>query len=241
MCEERLDDARHRNHAAHNGTESGVILEETGAVLLLRHANGSQLILEVHSWRRATEEGRTVQQLVVLCHAVLVVLTHSAIQRHRLHRNQLQEIRDVVDLYSHNSTQHTTCILVLRIVVQRVRHQRTLSERQRVDHVRTVEGGEIFLTVEVCVLYVTQPTQTDHAKVETVVRQSHMEIALTLRMTQTSETYRIQRKGGSHTTTRLAFSRKRRFIHLEWEVENRRYQNIDRLLGFGILKVQVKS
>lgn len=96
MCEERLNDSRDCDDSSDDGAECGVVLQRSSSVLLLCHANGSELVFEVDARRSAAEEGRPVEELGILGHAVLVVGAHSTVERDGLHGNQLQEVGDVI-------------------------------------------------------------------------------------------------------------------------------------------------
>lgn len=210
MGKEGLNNTRYCDDTTDNGTESGIILKHPCAILLLGHADGCELILEIHARRCATEVGGLVEELLVLRHAVLVVFPHAAVERNGSHGNELQEVGDVIDLYSLPRFNTTTGILMLLITVQRVDNLTTFTEGQGVNDVRAVEGGEILLVVEVIVLHMRRSNHTNHAEVQTTVRQTHMEITFTLHYDGKKSVQDIKRRMHGHDNLDL--------FHLRGEV-----------------------
>ena len=107
MSEERLDDTCYCDHTSNNSIESSKIRQSTSSVLLFGHSDWSELILEIHTRRSTTEEGRTIEELFVLCHTILIILTQSTMERNRLNRNEFEEIGYMIHFYTSDTLHHT--------------------------------------------------------------------------------------------------------------------------------------
>lgn len=144
MSEERLDDASHGDHTSDNSIESGIVRQETSSILLFGHSDRSELIFEIHTRRSTAEEGRTVKQLLVFGHTILVVLADSSIERHGLDRNQLKEVGHVVHFYTSFLHNTPTSILILRIIIQCILNTVSTSKGEGVNHMRAIEACQVI-------------------------------------------------------------------------------------------------
>ena len=104
VSQQRLHDSRHRDHTTHDRTQSRVELQQTRPILLLPHPNRSDLVLEVHARRSASEQTRTLHQLTVLRHTVFVTKSTRSMKRNHFHGNQLQEVCHVIEAYTQSHT-----------------------------------------------------------------------------------------------------------------------------------------
>lgn len=137
MRQKGLNNSRNRYHSSNDRAQRRVILQEPNSTFPFRQSNRCDLVLEIHARRRTTEERGLIEQLRVLRDAVFVAARGTSEKRDVLHRDQFQEVRDVVEI----------CVHVLSVVVESVFAVFCIAEGKSRYDVRAIESGEVF-TIE---------------------------------------------------------------------------------------------
>lgn len=142
MRQKGLNNSRNRYHASNDRAQRRVILQEPNSTFPFRQSNRCDLVLEIHARRRTTEERGLVEQLRVLRDAVLVAVRCTSEKRDVLHRDQFQEVRNVVEI----------CVHVLSVIVESVFAVFCITEGKSRYDVGAIESGEVFTIKKVGML-----------------------------------------------------------------------------------------
>lgn len=137
MRQKGLNNSRNRYHASNNRAQRRIILQEPNSTFPFCQANRCDLVLKIHTRRCTTEVGWLIEQLRVLRDAVFIATRCTSEKRDLLHRDQFQEVCDVVEI----------CVHVLLVVVESVFVVVCIAEGKSRDNVRAIESGKVF-TIE---------------------------------------------------------------------------------------------